>query len=644
MRPLRAAGVLGSLGLLLCAGAQAQERQLDYEMLSVKATLLADGALEIDERHWLVLTGEWNGTERRFDVGRGQSLELVRVSRWDPETRSEIRMTEDPLVRSVNSWAYFKDTFRMRARLPEDLALDREVVAYRLVYRLRGVLAKTGDTYELDHDFAFGNRDGAIRRFKLALEFAPEWRAAEPLPASFAEQSLPAGTSFPLTLTLDYLGDTPPEVGAPGGARPAGGLDVRDDLFEGVLLALLGLFLLAMVWLRRAQPERFAGLEVQVVPSKERELLRQMRQSWKPEHCAVLWPRGGDNLGSSLVLRLIRDGCIVHLSDEEGGGERLEIKDRGKAGTSALAALERELFLGENEIQLSRLRRYYRKTGFDLSKCVRQPVEEEVDEIVRQKFGAPLRSSALDWIPWAMLGLLACASGLLLAETFGSSRYGFVFGAAGELILVLAVLLVMACPALWLTVAASKRSFGLLRWAVGLSVLMIPPLFMVSSQTFVVRSQGPLNQLAHFLLGVAVVLWALRRLHDAQGRGFALASRELAPQVAALRARLERGKALEPWQQLYAGALGLLDSTDRWAHVAPEFDPNDPLYRHRPGSAGGSRPSPALAGGGAFGGAGASASWGAVSSFSSVSAPRGWSSSGSSSGGSRSGGGGGGGW
>src|SRR4030095_15607173 len=72
----------------IAPGAQAAERELHWDALDVEAHLLADGVLDVIERHTMVFTGEWNGGERVFNVRPRQKLEFLGLQRIDMKTGS----------------------------------------------------------------------------------------------------------------------------------------------------------------------------------------------------------------------------------------------------------------------------------------------------------------------------------------------------------------------------------------------------------------------------------------------------------------------------------------------------------------------------------------------------------------------------
>ncbi len=55
---------------LLWTGAGANAKELRWRALEVEARLESDGTLAISEVQRMVFTGDWNGGERKFRLGR----------------------------------------------------------------------------------------------------------------------------------------------------------------------------------------------------------------------------------------------------------------------------------------------------------------------------------------------------------------------------------------------------------------------------------------------------------------------------------------------------------------------------------------------------------------------------------------------
>ena len=74
--------------LSIAPGARAKE--LYWKALEVEARLESDGTLAISEVQRLVFTGDWNGGERKFRLGRGQRCLLYTSP--SPRDRTRSRM------------------------------------------------------------------------------------------------------------------------------------------------------------------------------------------------------------------------------------------------------------------------------------------------------------------------------------------------------------------------------------------------------------------------------------------------------------------------------------------------------------------------------------------------------------------------
>ena len=108
-------------------------------------------------------------------------------------------------------------TLRWRSRL-RPTRPSSEDARYVLRYRLAGILVKDGDRYKLDHDFAFPDREGMIRRFALRLTLDPAWQPETPLQALYTAGTLAPGESFVLTIPMRFAGSGTPI--ANDGRRP----------------------------------------------------------------------------------------------------------------------------------------------------------------------------------------------------------------------------------------------------------------------------------------------------------------------------------------------------------------------------------------------------------------------------------------
>jgi len=239
--------------LALLGAAPAAARELHWKSLEVGATLDSQGVLHVVERQHMVLSGDWNGGERGFDLRPGQEIVLHAMTRIDPATGARREMREGSLD-TVDRYSWFSGrVLRWRARLPDDPAFDDTEIVYDIAYSLYGALVETGGGYALRHDFAFAERPGDIDAIVVTLRIDPAWRVDGPSEQVFRGGPLHPGLGFGVQMPLEWAGAGRPALqrSAPRQAR--------------LLLALAGVpvvlvvLLLAIEWSRG----RFAPLTPQ---------------------------------------------------------------------------------------------------------------------------------------------------------------------------------------------------------------------------------------------------------------------------------------------------------------------------------------------------------------------------------------------
>ena len=187
------------------------QRQLSWDALDVTAFLDGDGTLDVVETQTMVFTGDWNGGERTFNLRPRQRLTLVGMERIEPATGERTQLTRDTSLNDVGDYALTDSrTLRWRSRLPSDPPFANTRLVYAIHYRLLGVLRKDEERYVLDHDFAFPDRAGDIRRFSLALTFDAGWKPLSEVRPSYAAGPIGPGRSFVLTIPLRYEGSRSP--------------------------------------------------------------------------------------------------------------------------------------------------------------------------------------------------------------------------------------------------------------------------------------------------------------------------------------------------------------------------------------------------------------------------------------------------
>jgi len=239
--------------LALCLpGVAFAQRDLHWDALQVTAHLDSRGTLHVVETHTMVFTGDWNGGERTVNIRPRQHLTLTGIYRdngagWQP-------LTEDARLDGVDDYAWTDSkTLRWRSRLRTDPPFNRMVLRYEIHYNLTGILLKDGDSYLLDHDFAFPDRAGPIGRFELRLTLDPLWKSSNRISDVYIENNLRPGQSFVLKMPLRFVGSTAPA--ALDSSRP------RE--IQLAVLAVLGTTILIVVsfFVRERARGRFDPLE-----------------------------------------------------------------------------------------------------------------------------------------------------------------------------------------------------------------------------------------------------------------------------------------------------------------------------------------------------------------------------------------------
>jgi uncharacterized membrane protein YgcG len=243
------------LAVIVCLAATPRvlnaQRELHWDELAVTARLGADGVLDVEERHAMVFTGDWNGGERVFNIRPRQNFELIGVERIDEATGVARPLEKASVPHRVDEFALTdRRTLRWRSRLPEDPPFANTRLTYIVRYKLSGILVKDAEQYRLAHDFAFPDRAGSIARFSLNLSVDPGWQPLTDLRQRYTAGPLAPGQSFVLTIPLRYAGTLSPIA-----------FDRRSPAIVGGVAAILGAFVLgvAAFFVRERALGRFAS-------------------------------------------------------------------------------------------------------------------------------------------------------------------------------------------------------------------------------------------------------------------------------------------------------------------------------------------------------------------------------------------------
>lgn len=630
----------------LANGAFAKE--LHWRALEVDARLEADGTLAVSEVQRMVFTGEWNGGERKFRLGSGQRLTLDRLVRLAPGSASGTELVRGDLDQVDRyDWAG-SDTLRWHSRLPSDPQFDATELDYRLDYRITGTMRKIGErAYQLDHQFAFTERDGVIERLIVHLTLAPEWRSATGLPVSWELGPLAPGEGFVLTTDFAYEGS-----GLPANAAPP-------RLPRSLRLAVVLAFAAGALAFHRATRRRdralgrFASGAVAARDRIDAAWLEEKVFALAPEVVGAMWDR---NVGSAEVAatlaRLAQEGKLKTEVTHSGRifkSENLHLEllaDRATLSDYEGNLID-GLFSGARVTDTESIRKRYRSTGFDPAGKIRGGVEARLRRVRGFAEGSPKP----DWKP---TGLLLLAGVALLVLTALAAAAGFLQGAApGVLPLCfgLPIALVLVSVPGWVGALTGQGRIG------GLGGPYFGLVLAGLATAATLWGFSGLPAASWSLLGGGLLV----ALAFARSQANVLATRESAESLVRRRELLaardyfagelakERPGLDDRWFP-YLLAFGLAPKMERWfRRFGGLTQTSAGSYTSMGGSAGsfgGGGSSGWSGGGGAFGGGGASATWAmaATAMSAGVSAPSSSGSSGGGGGGGSSGGGGGGGW
>jgi uncharacterized membrane protein YgcG len=642
MRHLGSSWIGAFLIAAVASEAEAQ-RTLSWDELSVRARLDADGRLHVEETQVMVMSGDWNGGERRFTLAAGQELELHRLARREVETG-----TTWPLVRGDLStvdrydWADAR-TLRWRSRLPSDPVFQNTRLTYVLEYTYTNILQpRSGDEYALEHDFAFADRVGNIRRFTLDLDLDPAWASRGPVPKGVVVDNLVPGRSYVSRLALEYRGT----------GRPAG-VDLwapRVAAGTWAALVVFPLLFLTAAWWRERRVGRLDPL-----PVATRELLEQDVLSVRAEVIGAAWDEQvGAPEVAAVIARLSGEGKLESRVVSTARADRPEMALVRKRPLDDFEGYERHLLLalllgeGREETSTSAIRRHYESQGFHPAAIIASELTKTADAFVGHD-----RLSKPSWLP----GGLLFWGGVALLVLGGLPR-----AEPSPVWLVVALGLPIS-HAIGHAAASTWRrrvDWGPLG-AVPVVILSLVPLLLAYA---FVRFGGAPGWRSFTNAGVVAIALSLfvGVINAARSRRGPVSIR-LRKRLCAVRRYFAKelrkpSPALEDSWFPYAVAFGLEKQVERWfgrfagasASRTSSQDHSWSSSGSSSSSSSSSTPSTWSGGGGSFGGAGATGSWAAAVSglAAGVAAPSSSSNGGGGGGGgggsSSSGGGGGGGW
>lgn len=634
------------------------QRSLDWDRLEVEARLDADGVLHVRETHHMVFDGEWNGGERLFNLGVGR-LSFRTLSRQGAGG------TVHPLIRGdldeIDRWNFTEPgVLRWRSRLPTDPPFDDDTLVYVLEYRLLEILRPRGGSdfggreYRFDHDFAFTDRAGDIRNFRLTFDLDPVWAASPPVESPASVERIRPGSGYLVVTTLTHAEDR--DLAGVHYPPPRWMSWVALPLLLLVSAVLFAQFVRGTISLGRWTPVERPDWGPDEVASK--------LEPWRAEELGFLWDQKvGPPEVAATIARMVADGRLESEVEEKrtlGLFKRQVLALRRNLDRTEYPGYEgklvRKLFYrNRRNVDTDQLRKHYRKTksGLDLVGLIDDDIEKAVEkkiDIEDLRSRPPARRT--------VLLLLAAAICLLVDFVLRVDRLVGSNSLDAGLFMVLGfVTVVLYLPTLGFASAVQKRIDGVRARG---TLLLLFPLLSAALLLFVLWRLAAASLEMTLFGGVGTGLWIAGLfssvLHMATSRlsrdGVAL-RREIARlRVWCVHELAQREPQLRDEWFAVLLAFGLERNVDGWFESFGGTSSTVGRDIYRPstttsavGSGGGSS---WTGGGGAFGGAGATAAWaGAAAAMGAGVASSSSSSSGGGSsggGGGSSGGGGGGGW
>jgi uncharacterized membrane protein YgcG len=618
--------VVAALILLFLAAPLHAEKSLRWSRLAVTANLDADGRLHVAERHTIVFNGDWNGGERIFRRTLEENFRLTSVGRID-DAGNAIPLREAKSLAHVDDYAWTDSkTLRWRGRLPSDPPFQNRAITYLIEYTDGNILVQHDrDEYVLDHNFGLPDLQWPIDAYSLDLTLDPAWQPIDNVPAHITRANQPRGENVTITARLRHVG-----AAAPAAVSREAPAAVRYGL---AAILLIGALLSLMQFYRRERSVgRFAPLPD---PSSiDRKWLDANVFKYLPEVVGAAWDdRTGAAEVSAVLARMVQEGKMTSRIEKHGFLKNddlvLTLQRSIDSFDGYEAALVKSLFIDGDTTSTEKIKKFYKKKGFDPASKIREPLARKSGEVGKQG-GAPK-------VAWRLEIILAIAGIALIVVGAFSGPLSIVGGiAAASVVLVLWV--AGFVPAL----DYRRRIVDLRRF----SLEFVPQILLILAVPLI-ASQLRLSLFTQVGL-VLLALGATRAiLHAAMTRdgGERLENRRRLAAARAYFAReLQRPKpALEDAWFPYLLAFGLGPHVDRWFHSFGS--PSQTSSSSTSSSTSTSSSSGWTGGGGAFGGAGASGAWGvaAAGMASGVAAP-GSGGGGGGGGGGSSGGGGGGGW
>ena len=494
----------------------------------------------------------------------------------------------------------------------------------------------------LDHDFAFPDRVGEIRRFSLRLSFDGAWQPAADVRDTYTAGPIAPGRSYVLTIPLRYSG-----AGAPlvlDTSRPREVVIAVSAILGVLALAVLALFV------REQRLGRFAPVTADRVDG---EWIQQNILSYPAEVVGAAWDQDVDkDEVTAIISRLVNEGKLT--SQVATSPSRSYLSLQLQASRESFDGYERTLidglfFDGRTTTSTDEVIAHYQSTGYNPAKAIEPGLQSRIKEL------QPEGDDPSVW-PWPSLALFLIGVGLLVKVWWtreGDDPTAIIVG-----IVAFVVSGIGQIPGVMFR---RRIDWGIKAMLASLVTPVIAALGVAALLWYRVGT-GAMEWSVSLVAAVTVlaiwIVWtAINGLKSRNHREAIAFRKKLATGRLYFKKELSKAEpALRDEWYPWIAAFGLTNEVSRWAVQHPSDDSSS-RWRSTTsdsssssGTFSSSEPAWTGAGGGRSGGAGGGAAWAAAvgGMAAGVSAPSssssgGSSSSGSSSGGS-SGGGGGGGW
>lgn len=620
--------------LLLLASPALAQRSLEWELIAVKARLDETGLLHISEEQHYVFNGDWNGGERTVRLGKEQQFHFDNLSRRDEA--GELKPLNYGSTDEVDGYLVNGESIRWRSRLPSDPPFRDRRITYVIDYTLSNILYKRGNHYRLNHDFAFTDRPGAIRRLTVDLELDPAWHS-DSLQRHYEAESIPPGRGFVVKGTLDFRGTGPlPEAQI-------------DTLYSRAWLAGILLVVPLVLWqllLRREEKlGRFAPLNTAEITPK---WIEENLVTIPAEVAGAAWDEDVEaSEVSALLARLVAEGKLTSTTPSTG-----QMNLKLNVPRETFEGYERELieklFFDGDETSTARIQAHYASSGFNPTRVIKSGVLRRASDL------GQIRERAI------RLGILITAPALLAAVYYLFRGWNDHQEHHTGMVITIVVMSLVSFVAVIGSQAwrgqIHKGRAELKPMRVVIVLVILGALVILAFNFFSFDAQLGVSALA-----LAATSLIIDTAKSKRGRSAIAFRKRLASARQYFSDELQRSNpAIDDRWFPWVIAFGLDTKATEWVNKfggrstsSSDFSSSSTTSSSSSSSSSYSSDTPSWSGGGgAFGGAGASGGWAiaagglaaGVAAPSSSSSDGGGSSSGGSSGSSDSGGGGGGGW